>query len=276
MQERVVDARPTWNLTTEEHISANYYPINSAIAILDPDTKLQMTVMNDRSQGGSSTVNGRLELMQNRRLFHDDDRGVGEPLNETTMYNYGIQVHATYHFQLFNRSTEPSCQRIVQILVDEPLQYYFAFNWTNTTSAASLDDFQENLLSLSAWEKLISDFSLTYALPDAVKANLFPMSRNNILVRVENIGDNFDTPASSNRTFYVKLKDYAAALYQHVNSGKNAVLLNHINVNEMSLTGNQPYSDMLANKIHWRGADDATVPAEPVWPQDRGQFEIAL
>jgi len=49
MQERQVDYRPTWNLVTEEHIAANYYPVNSAIAIVDPDTKLQMTVMNDRS-----------------------------------------------------------------------------------------------------------------------------------------------------------------------------------------------------------------------------------
>lgn len=63
MQERVVDFRPTWNLTTIEHVSANYYPINSAIVIFDPDTKLQMTVMNDRSQGGSAYINGRIELM---------------------------------------------------------------------------------------------------------------------------------------------------------------------------------------------------------------------
>jgi lysosomal alpha-mannosidase len=53
MQERVLDKRPTWNFTTNEHISGNYYPINSAIAVIDPVTKVQFTVMNDRSQGGS-------------------------------------------------------------------------------------------------------------------------------------------------------------------------------------------------------------------------------
>ena len=42
-----------------------------------------MTVLNDRSQGGASIEQGRIELMQNRRLFYDDDRGVDEPLNET-------------------------------------------------------------------------------------------------------------------------------------------------------------------------------------------------
>lgn len=38
--------------------------------------------MNDRSQGGSVLKNGRIELMQNRRLNEDDQRGIDEPLNE--------------------------------------------------------------------------------------------------------------------------------------------------------------------------------------------------
>lgn len=41
-----------------------------------------MTVMNDRSQGGSVVEKGRIELMQNRRLHGDDNRGVDENLNE--------------------------------------------------------------------------------------------------------------------------------------------------------------------------------------------------
>lgn len=49
-----------------------------------------MTVMNDRSQGGSVIETGRVELMQNRRLYFDDARGVGEPLNETDSNGYGI------------------------------------------------------------------------------------------------------------------------------------------------------------------------------------------
>lgn len=104
MQERVVDYRPTWNFTTDEHISGNYFPVNSAIAIVDPDTKLQLTIMNDRAQGGSAYKNGRIELMQNRRLFADDNRGVSEALNETDAYGNGITVPATYYLHLFNRA----------------------------------------------------------------------------------------------------------------------------------------------------------------------------
>lgn len=49
MQERIFNKRPTWNFTTHENISGNYYPINQAIAIVDQTTKVQFTVMNDRS-----------------------------------------------------------------------------------------------------------------------------------------------------------------------------------------------------------------------------------
>jgi lysosomal alpha-mannosidase len=41
-----------------------------------------MVVMNDRSQGGSVLKDGRIELMQNRRTWHDDWTGRGEPLDE--------------------------------------------------------------------------------------------------------------------------------------------------------------------------------------------------
>jgi len=35
MQERILNYRPTWDLSTDEHVSGNYYPINQAIAIKD-------------------------------------------------------------------------------------------------------------------------------------------------------------------------------------------------------------------------------------------------
>jgi hypothetical protein len=90
MQKRVLNNRPTWNLTTDEPISANYYPINSAIAIKDDVQKLEMVVTNDRSQGGSVITNSRIEFMQHRRLFKDDHRGVGEPLSENGTFGIGI------------------------------------------------------------------------------------------------------------------------------------------------------------------------------------------
>jgi hypothetical protein len=64
--------------------------------------------MTTRSQGGSSLYEGQVEIMHNRRLFCDDDRGVGEALNETDVYGNGMRVTTTYHLHLFNNKQEKS------------------------------------------------------------------------------------------------------------------------------------------------------------------------
>lgn len=66
MQKRVMNYRPTWDLTTASgglNVTANYYPIQTAIAMKDEETDVQFIVMNDRSQGGSVIQDGRVELM---------------------------------------------------------------------------------------------------------------------------------------------------------------------------------------------------------------------
>jgi len=82
-------------------IAANYFPVDSAIAMRDQNnTDLQVTIMNDRAQGGSAdlTDGATIELMQHRRLLSDDDRGVNEALNETSNSDdLGIQVNARYY-----------------------------------------------------------------------------------------------------------------------------------------------------------------------------------
>lgn len=116
MQKRVLNYRPTWDLelTAGQNITANYYPIANGIAIRDENW--QLTVINDRAQGGSVINNGRIELMQNRRLNVDDWRGMGEPLNETVSFinHNGISVPATYYVQLFNHNCRQSLQRVIQ------------------------------------------------------------------------------------------------------------------------------------------------------------------
>jgi hypothetical protein len=43
----------------------------------------QLALVTDRAQGGSSLESGQMEVMVHRRTLLDDDRGVGEPINET-------------------------------------------------------------------------------------------------------------------------------------------------------------------------------------------------
>eukprot|EP00092_Neocalanus_flemingeri_P041666 GFUD01045381.1.p1 GENE.GFUD01045381.1~~GFUD01045381.1.p1 ORF type:complete len:827 (+),score=232.40 GFUD01045381.1:107-2482(+) len=59
--------------------SSNYYPITTRLELRGQDV---MTVITDRSQGGSSLEDGQLELMVHRRCLLDDWYGVGESLME--------------------------------------------------------------------------------------------------------------------------------------------------------------------------------------------------
>ena len=98
------------------NISSNYYPVDSAITIRDFNhSRLQVTIMNDRPQGGSSSVtggNGTIELMQHRRTTEDDNKGVIEPLNETDPFSgLPLKVHATYNMQIFDFTKGKSKQR---------------------------------------------------------------------------------------------------------------------------------------------------------------------
>ena len=46
-----------------ESVAGNYYPVNSAIYIEDSRTGSRVTLMNDRSQGGSSVQDEAIEVM---------------------------------------------------------------------------------------------------------------------------------------------------------------------------------------------------------------------
>lgn len=96
---RVRDFRPTWNLDLQEPIAGNYYPITSKILIRDEKNNLELAVLTDRAQGGSSLKDGQIELMVNRICFHDDAFGVGEALKEEA-YNKSLVVRGS-HYLIF-------------------------------------------------------------------------------------------------------------------------------------------------------------------------------
>jgi lysosomal alpha-mannosidase len=96
----VLDYRPTWAYQVNEPTSGNYYPINSHIKIQDSTTNKTLTVVTDRSQGGTVMRPGEIEIMIHRRLLADDGRGVEEPLNETDADKQGLR-QLVRHYVVF-------------------------------------------------------------------------------------------------------------------------------------------------------------------------------
>ncbi|EPS72042.1 alpha-mannosidase, partial [Genlisea aurea] len=99
--ERIRNYRADWTLDVNQPVAGNYYPINLGIYIQDEKTELSVLV--DRSVGGSSIFDGEVEIMLHRRLLHDDGRGVGEALNETVCFDnkcFGLTVVGKYYLQV--------------------------------------------------------------------------------------------------------------------------------------------------------------------------------
>lgn len=103
MQHRKIDEKEWYKVVSPlEKIPKNYYPVDSAIAMRDQSgSNVQVTVMNDRPQGGSADLTDKatIELMQQRRLMSKDGtNGFDESLNETsTDYPNGLPVNAQYN-----------------------------------------------------------------------------------------------------------------------------------------------------------------------------------
>lgn len=199
MQKRQINFRPTWNYTeVTQPVSGNYYPVNSAIAIRCEEKAWpqQATVMTERSTAGSAQLYaGRIELIHNRRLLFDDNRGVGEALNETDAWGNGIKVSTKYYVDFASAakaslpqgiSTEYSWQRLMQMKIDQPLQYFWSFNYTLDETKAFHHSAPTN----------ISFFPDEVNLIDTMKVVVMPLGKigtvTSLLVRFENIYDNFD------------------------------------------------------------------------------------
>jgi len=99
MIERKKNYRATYNYTNEEPAAGNYYPINSRISIKDNTNGVELSIITERPQGGSSLGNGELELMVHRRLLDDDAFGVDEALNEM-QYEDGLIARGTHYLVL--------------------------------------------------------------------------------------------------------------------------------------------------------------------------------
>lgn len=142
LQERMLNYRPDYEVDIMKgglNVTANFYPINSAITLEDAATDLKMAVVNDRAQAGSVLETGRVELMMNRRIFKDDDRGVNQPLNECNAKQVGITVSGEYAIQL---TTGKLQHRAIQKMFDQPQQQFFAFgsNFVASHTASMLTE----------------------------------------------------------------------------------------------------------------------------------------
>ncbi|XP_024541409.1 alpha-mannosidase isoform X1 [Selaginella moellendorffii] len=125
---RVRDFRSDWELNATEPISGNYYPINLGIYLQENNTEFSVLV--DRAIGGSSLKDGDVELMVQRRLLHDDHRGVQEALNETICIDSneceGLTVRGKFLLGLHSTQESARWRRNQGQRLYSPLEMFFS------------------------------------------------------------------------------------------------------------------------------------------------------
>jgi len=212
MIRRKRDARGTWNLEVNEPIAGNFYPINAKI-VLEEGYK-RLAIMTDRSQGGSSMIDGTVEIMVHRRLLSDDAKGVGEALNETA-YGEGIIARGK-HYLIYSKKTNQIGQE--RILQNEILMSNWLF--FDDISGISYNDWRQRYTH--------SNSSLKTVLPQNVYLMTFePWKSNEYLIRLEHILDKYDD----------------AELSQPVSFDLKDVFPGDFHFAEVSLAGNQWIED---------------------------------
>lgn len=250
-------SRLTWNLTEYEPVAGNYYPVNAAIFIEDDMSSLSVVV--DRSQGGSSLADGCVELMVQRRTLADDARGVGEAMNETVdgMTPYppygnaerlgdGIVIKGKHRIMIGKGNEGASRARSV---MDDAFSEPFVFVASSTKD--SIVPFKNHSFS-----------ALQNPLPENLMLITFTLLHG-----------------SPSTTFLIRLghqyaKDESVALSQSAHVDMKQLLDGYeiVAISEKTLSGNQDYSEMRSRRLQW--TKDVTVYEEK--PRKMGSFVIEL
>jgi hypothetical protein len=235
MQKRVVNYRPTYKVDILEPVAGNYYPINSAIYIEDTQTQQRMTLMNDRSQGGASLKDGSIEIMIHRRILHDDNRGVEEPLNETTLDGEGVTV-SIKHWLFFSKG--PEKQRQMQYDLDTLALIYVA-----KTSGSPIVKTQQ----------VVGKEMNTV---NYVKFYIRPYDDNQILLRFHNVLED----KNATLKFWSKETGLCYALEELLGVSYDKVKIQ--NVIEVTLDTVQEKQQMLKKKFSWDGKYQFNQPSD--------------
>ena len=97
-------------------------------------------------------------------------------------------------------------------------------------------------------------------------------------MRVENIGDKFDTDYKgatiADTSITIDLEEWALRFFDASNK-KAGVVVNNVTFSELSLTANQPISDVISSKTKWKTTVDDSS-REPKLPKDVSSTVIVL
>lgn len=106
---------------------------------------------------------------------------------------------------------------------------------------------------------------------DSVKLVTFPLWKNKLLVRLENLADDEKSAKE------VDLRKISYALFKQANiKHPRTITDDDITLKEVSITGNMEISEMKNRKIQWKTIDDGVIDGRVNKAQDKSDILIQL
>ncbi|XP_026734781.1 lysosomal alpha-mannosidase-like [Trichoplusia ni] len=263
--------RTCWNESASQQqkkpIAACYYPVASRICIHSLNSSVEMCVLTDRTQGGTSYNDGEIELMVHRRLLTDDGFGLEETLNEEA-YGVGLVIKGKHRILFGNYRQEVDDQTFSErmSLFSRRWQYE---PWLFLTSGEKLNRRKwQNVRN-----KRYSVLKL-HGLPRHIHVlTLEPWKAGTVLLRLENTLENpvrerFKTDKSETPDDYNTKPTHIT-----VELKKIFLQMNIKMVRETTLAANQWLDD--ARQMDWStryvysGADDGILPEDAEETEDK-------
>ncbi|GJQ83733.1 hypothetical protein Trydic_g20609 [Trypoxylus dichotomus] len=190
MLKRVKNYRPTWDITLLETVAGNYYPVTSKIVMQDLHKNVEVAVLTDRAQGGTSLSDGEIELMLHRSCLHDDAFGVNENLLERA-FGKGLVTRGS-HYLIAGPISGNEGGRTVAAQERDIAQRKLLAAWTFITETTAPD-----------FETYKTNYNMRYSglsnsLPDNVQIlTLEPWKANTFLLRLEHVLEKNEDPILS-------------------------------------------------------------------------------
>ncbi|XP_044269680.1 lysosomal alpha-mannosidase-like [Tribolium madens] len=244
---------------TLEPVASNYYPVTSKIVIRDEKKKLEVAILNDRAQGGSSLQNGAIELMLHRRLLKDDAKGVEEPLDDE---EFGQGVVARGQLYLVIGSTDSNVENKSTAAQERELALKKLLSPLVLVGDATSDD-----LSFDKVQSVLhfSFEGLRKVLPDNVHILTFePWKEDSFVLRLEHILEN-NEDTNLSQSVSVNLEDLFA-------------FFDISEIKETTLGANEWMEDFDARtKYVWKTKSNTSTINKSIYvPLKAGELEITL
>jgi hypothetical protein len=259
--------RQTWSLREFEPVAGNYYPVNTAMYI--EDDVLSASILTDRSKGGSSLMDGSMELMVHRRIIVDDSRGVGEALNETdsvspyppfgdaSRLGEGLIVTGTHRFYIGHNKSGAKIARKEMNRMFSPLIVFAGGMSQNRTEWKSINE------CIHIGEMPSNLQLLTLKLIKSMRDNT-----KHVLLRLGHAYGK-DECKTNSVAIQVNLKELFPTY-------------DVLSVTEMTLTGNQKKDERERTKVKWLNSDNdnaettGELPFVRIGPMEIKTFRIIL